>query len=110
MPRIADAHARLMSITSWVLPASARAISRSRSGVKAIKNGFSAQHYVLDDLMLVLKADAAVPPARLKAKRYLNSAPLIIDEIGFRPLDRHEANLFFRFVSARYERGSIVLT
>jgi hypothetical protein len=23
-----------------------------------------------------------------------------------RPLDRHEANLFFRLVSARYERGS----
>jgi DNA replication protein DnaC len=51
-----------------------------------------------------------VPPARLKAKRYLNSALLIIDEVGFRPLDRHEANLFFRLVSARYERGSIVLT
>jgi hypothetical protein len=33
-----------------------------------------------------------------------------LDEVGFRPLDRHEANLFFRLVSARYERGSIVLT
>ena len=67
-------------------------------------------HFVLDDLMHVLKADAAVPPARLKAKRYLNSALLIIDEVGFRPLDRHEANLFFRLISARYEKGSIVLT
>jgi DNA replication protein DnaC len=57
-----------------------------------------------------LKSDAAVPPTRLKAKRYLNSALLIIDEVGFRPLDRHEANLFFRLVSARYEKGSIVLT
>ncbi|HWV57426.1 MAG TPA: ATP-binding protein [Longimicrobiales bacterium] len=27
-----------------------------------------------------------------------------------RPLDRHEANLFFRLVSARYEKGSIVMT
>jgi DNA replication protein DnaC len=79
-------------------------------GVKAIKNGFSTTHFVLDDLMHALRSDAAVPPARLKAKRYLNSALLIIDEIGFRPLDRHEANLFFRLVSARYERGSIVLT
>jgi DNA replication protein DnaC len=79
-------------------------------GVKAIKNGFSTTHFVLDDLMHALKSDAAVPPARLKAKRYLNSAVLIIDEVGFRPLDRHEANLFFRLVSARYERGSIVLT
>ncbi|RMF05940.1 MAG: AAA family ATPase [Alphaproteobacteria bacterium] len=79
-------------------------------GVKAIKNGFSATHYVLDDLMHVLRGDAAVPPRRLKAKRYLNSALLIIDEVGFRPLDRAEANLFFRLVSARYEKGSIILT
>jgi DNA replication protein DnaC len=79
-------------------------------GVKAIKNGLSVSHFALDDLMHVLRADAAVPPARLRAKRYFNSALLIIDEVGFRPLDRSEANLFFRLVSARYERGSIVLT
>lgn len=79
-------------------------------GVKAIKNGFSVTHFVLDDLMHALRSDAAIPPARLKAKRYLASALLIIDEVGFRPLDRHEANLFFRLISARYEKGSIVLT
>jgi DNA replication protein DnaC len=79
-------------------------------GVQAIKNGFSVAHFVLDDLMHVLRADAAVPPARLRAKRYFNCALLIIDEVGFRPLDRMEANLFFRLVSARYERGSIMLT
>jgi DNA replication protein DnaC len=79
-------------------------------GVRAIKNGFSTTHFLLDDLMHQLKADAAVPPARLKAKRYLNSGLLIVDEVGFRPLDRLEANLFFRLVSARYEKGSIILT
>lgn len=42
-------------------------------GVKAIKNGFSVTHFVLDDLMHALRADAAIPPARLKAKRYLNT-------------------------------------
>ena len=29
----------------------------------------------------------------VKAKRYLNSALLVIDEVGFRPLDRQDANL-----------------
>ncbi|MEN8145024.1 MAG: ATP-binding protein [Gemmatimonadota bacterium] len=72
-------------------------------GVRAIKNGFSTQHYVLDDLMHVLKGDAAVPPRRLRSKRYLNSALLVIDEVGFRPLDRAEANLFFRLISALRE-------
>ena len=54
--------------------------------------------------------DQAIPPARVRSKRYFNCALLVIDEVGFRPLDRIEANLFFRLVSARYERGSIVLT
>jgi DNA replication protein DnaC len=79
-------------------------------GVKAIRNGFSVTHFVLDDLMHVLRADAATPPARLRARRYFNCALLIVDEVGFRPLDRMEANLFFRLVAARYGRGSIVLT
>ena len=35
---------------------------------------------------------------------------LIIDEIGFLPLDAHQANLFFQVVSRRYEQGSIILT
>ena len=79
-------------------------------GVNAIKNGFSVTHFVLDDLMHVLKADAATSAARLRARRYVNCGLLSIDEIGFRPLDRMEANLFFRVVSTRYERGSMLLT
>jgi DNA replication protein DnaC len=79
-------------------------------GVKAIKNGFSVAHFVLDDLMRVLKADAAIPPARRRAKRYRNAGLLIIDEVGFRQLDRSEANLLFRLVSARYEKRGDRLT
>lgn len=60
--------------------------------------------------MHVLRADAGVPPTRLRAKRYSRCALLIIDEVGFRPLDRMEANLFFRLLSARFERLLIVLT
>ncbi|MBK8057872.1 MAG: ATP-binding protein [Gemmatimonadetes bacterium] len=79
-------------------------------GVQAIKNGFSVAHFVLDDLMHVVKADAATPPARLRARRYFNCALLIIDELGFRPLDHIEVNLFLRRVSTRCERGSMLLT
>ena len=35
---------------------------------------------------------------------------LIIDEIGYIPIDRQGANLFFELISRRYERGSILLT
>ena len=37
-------------------------------------------------------------------------ALLVIDEIGFLPLDASQANLFFQVVSRRYEQGSIILT
>lgn len=35
---------------------------------------------------------------------------IVIDEIGYLPFGREEANLFFNVVAKRYERGSIVLT
>ncbi len=78
-------------------------------GVKAIKNGFRVQHYVLDDLIRVLQEEETTPYKR-RPQRYRANSVLIIDEVGFRPLDRQEANLFFRLVSRRYERGSLILT
>lgn len=35
---------------------------------------------------------------------------LIIDEIGYLPFSREEANLFFNIIAKRYERGSTVVT
>jgi DNA replication protein DnaC len=35
---------------------------------------------------------------------------LIVDEIGYLPLERQAANLLFALVSRRYERGSIIVT
>lgn len=34
----------------------------------------------------------------------------MIDEIGFEPMSRTEASLFFRLISYRYGRGSILIT
>jgi DNA replication protein DnaC len=34
---------------------------------------------------------------------------LIIDEIGYLPMGREQANLFFQVVSKRYERGAMIL-
>jgi DNA replication protein DnaC len=79
-------------------------------GLKAIEQGFSAQFYRFNELLVALKADADVPPNRLRRKKYLNTALLIIDELGFEPMDRAEASLFFRLVTYRYGRGSILIT
>lgn len=34
----------------------------------------------------------------------------MVDEVGYQPLERAEANLVFQVISKRYEKGSIVLT
>jgi DNA replication protein DnaC len=63
------------------------------------------------DLMLQLRA--AQRQERLK--QYFNRVVmgpklLVIDEIGYLPFGREEANLFFNVVAKRYERGSLILT
>ncbi|BCB96792.1 hypothetical protein JZK55_17140 [Dissulfurispira thermophila] len=35
---------------------------------------------------------------------------LIIDELGYMPITREQANLLFQLISMRYEKGSIILT
>ena len=43
-------------------------------------------------------------------KKYLSPRLLILDEIGYLPIDQHGANLLFQVISQRYERGSTLLT
>jgi DNA replication protein DnaC len=33
-----------------------------------------------------------------------------VDELGYLPMSREEANLFFRLVARRYERASLIIT
>jgi DNA replication protein DnaC len=43
-------------------------------------------------------------------KRYLSPALLILDEVGYLPIDQRGAGLLFQVISQRYERDSIVIT
>jgi len=43
-------------------------------------------------------------------KQYTRPELLIIDELGYLPIDKRGADLLFQIISQRYERGSIVLT
>ena len=55
---------------------------------------------------------AAQGDHRLKAelKRYTSPRLLVLDEVGYLPIDKQGADLLFQVISARYECGSIVLT
>ena len=43
-------------------------------------------------------------------KKYLRPSVLVVDEVGYLPIDKHGANILFQIISQRYERGSIILT
>jgi hypothetical protein len=45
-----------------------------------------------------------------KIRFYARAALLIVDEIGYLPITRGGANLFFQLVNARYEKGAMILT
>lgn len=75
-----------------------------------MQRGVSVFFCRFEELLAALRRDAEPPPARLSRRNYLSVALLVIDEMGFEPVDRHEANLFFRLVSYRYGRGSILIT
>ncbi|MGA3181931.1 MAG: IS21-like element helper ATPase IstB [Verrucomicrobiota bacterium] len=47
---------------------------------------------------------------KIELRKYLRPELLILDEIGYLPIDQHGADLLFQIISQRYERGSIVLT
>jgi len=47
---------------------------------------------------------------RLKRRKYMSTALLLVDELGFEPMTRQEASLFFRLVTYRYGRGAILIT
>jgi len=79
-------------------------------GVKAIECGFSVTFYRVDELLHQLKKDAALSPTRLKHRKYMAASLLAVDEMGYQPFTREEANLFFRVVNYRYQRGSIAIT
>ncbi|MGH6918793.1 MAG: IS21-like element helper ATPase IstB, partial [Geminicoccaceae bacterium] len=79
-------------------------------GMKACEQG---RRVVFTTAMgLIASLGKALAETRLEDKLKLLTQPhlLIIDEIGYIPIDRQGANLFFQLVSRRYERGAIILT
>jgi DNA replication protein DnaC len=78
---------------------------------RAVMAGHKARFITAADLMMQL----AAAKTQNRLKEYFNRAVLgpkllVIDEIGYLPFGRDEANLFFNVVANRYERGSMVLT
>ena len=78
--------------------------------LKAIENGHGAYFVRAYDLMEDLRKARIEHNLDRRMRVYLSPKVLIVDEFGIWPYDREAATAFFTLVSARYERGSIILT
>jgi len=72
--------------------------------IKACYPGFKVYFTTMDTLMRTLNE----PQSRGKA--YLTSSLVVVDEVGYLPVDSKQAYLFFQFVSHRYEKNSTIIT
>lgn len=82
----------------------------SALGHRAVQNGFSVASVTADDLIERLRRDEEAGSRRMLRRRYMTSAVLVLDELGFQALSRRDAHLLFKVISHRYERASTVIT
>ncbi len=67
---------------------------------------FTSVQRLIEELMLFQKDGSLMERLMAYSRVHL----LIIDELGYMPITRDQANLLFQLISARYEKGSIILT
>ena len=80
-------------------------------GYLATRRGYKTPFFSATDLVLMLEAAQRQGRYRPAMHRAVSAYKLLIlDEIGYLPMSREQANLFFQVVAQRYERGSMILT
>jgi DNA replication protein DnaC len=62
------------------------------------------------DIVNTLSAAQQAGRLVVEQKKYLRPDVLVMDELGYLPIDKRGADLLFQIISQRYERGSIILT
>ena len=82
--------------------------------VKLVK-GLSEKGYKvcferITNLIRLLKTAEVQKKSEYRIKRIMKSDLIIIDEIGYTPIEKREANFFFNLISETYEKASIIVT
>jgi DNA replication protein DnaC len=79
-------------------------------GNKAVERGYKVSFSTMDTLMHILKTQEISVKSAARV-RWINKCDLvIIDEVGYLPISKTEANLFFSIISQLYEIASVVIT
>jgi DNA replication protein DnaC len=79
-------------------------------GYQACLNGIKTYFTTAMNLINILSASLADNSFLKAMKHFISPQLLIIDELGYLPVDKQGAELLFQVISNRYECGSIVVT
>jgi DNA replication protein DnaC len=79
-------------------------------GYEACQRGHTVLFSTAVDVINTLTAAQVSGQLKSGLKRYLQPSLLILDELGYLPIDKHGADLLFQVISCRYEKGSIVIS
>jgi DNA replication protein DnaC len=79
-------------------------------GVEAVQAGKSVYFATLAEIIATLSKAEREGKLAQRISYMTRAALLIIDEVGYLPIQPGGANLFFQLINARYERGAIILT
>jgi DNA replication protein DnaC len=79
-------------------------------GYSAVYAGYSVCFVTLEDLIRVLKTAEISKTNKARLTQIRRASLVILDEVGFTPVNKTEAHLLFSFISACYETKSLVVT
>lgn len=80
-------------------------------GYAATQAGIKVRFITAADLLMILSSAHRQDKLADALRRFVNPYRLlIIDEMGYLPMNQEQANLFFQIVAKRYERGSLIVT
>jgi DNA replication protein DnaC len=79
-------------------------------GYTACLQGYSVLFTSAIDVINTLSASKTSGRLKQEIKKYTKPSLLILDELGYLPIDKAGADLLFQVISLRYEQGSIMIT
>lgn len=79
-------------------------------GIAAAKKRYSTYFIKCHDLIQQLKRAKLENRLEARLKHFLKYKLLIIDELGYLPIEKEDAKLFFQLIDLRYEKRSTILT
>lgn len=76
----------------------------------ACLHGYPVLFTTAVEIINSLSAAQAQGGLKRELRKYLQPRLLVVDELGYLPIDKHGADLLFQVISERYERGALIIT